>query len=111
MAWAIVLGDCMPEPDSGIQNTAGKPFGYPASARSFLVRAGSYGYFVTWSVNAQAIDGGTGPMAAVAGFFRRSPAVPSRVTAELTAPRPPTSLERFFSGVQGTPQMCRPGLP
>ncbi len=27
MAWAIVLGDCMPEPDSGIQNTAGKPLG------------------------------------------------------------------------------------
>jgi hypothetical protein len=60
-------------------------------------------------VNAHVIDGGTGPIAAVAVFFRRSPAIASRFTAWLTARRTRTSLNGFFSVLRVTHQMCGPG--
>src|SRR5712691_5452983 len=65
IAVAMLFGDCMPEPDSGIQKTALKPFGNPASASNCLALFGSYGYLVTSSVWAQLIEGGIGPLAVV----------------------------------------------
>ena len=37
----MATGDCMPEPDSGTHSVVAKPFGKPASARSFFARSGS----------------------------------------------------------------------
>src|SRR5437867_13423942 len=72
IAVAMLFGDCIPEPDSGTQKTALKPFGYPASASSCLALFGSYGYFVTSSVYAHLIEGGIGPLAVVPVPFKMS---------------------------------------
>src|SRR6516162_9126557 len=81
IASAIVFGDCMPDPDSGIQNVALNPLGYPASRSSPFAFSGSYVYFLTCWEKAQAIAGGIGPAAGVHVPFRTSRQIASLLIA------------------------------
>src|SRR6185503_9818619 len=109
IAVAMLFGDCMPEPDSGIQKTALKPLGYPASASSCLALFWSYGYFVTSSVYAHLIEGGIGPFAVVPVPFKMSLEIASRFVAYMTACRTFRSLKGFLSRLNVAHQMCGPG--